>query len=100
MNPLRPLVEALADRIHASGDAQAVAAGLTVQRLPWGGRRIGHPHLAAYAEARRQRVLRDGLDLLDRLLLDPATVGALAATRDRMTQTQTPVRRQRVPART
>ncbi|MEU0559392.1 hypothetical protein [Dactylosporangium sp. NPDC006015] len=69
MNPLRMLVEAVADYVHAPGDAHSRSLGMTVQRLPWGRRRVCDPMLAVYAKARRDRVLRGGGDAYDRLLL-------------------------------
>ncbi|MEU4159540.1 hypothetical protein [Actinoplanes sp. NPDC026670] len=74
----------IADRIHARHDAAARAQGLTVTRLPDGRRQVGHPDLAALLEARRRRIITDGPDIADRLLLDPATLAALDATRARM----------------
>jgi hypothetical protein len=92
-NPLRALTEAVADRVHAAADAEARAYGLTVQRLPWGRRRVYDRRVAGWLEQRRRRVLRDGPDPVDRALLDPATAQALAATAASM-----PGRR-RTPAR-
>ncbi len=74
------LLARIADRIHANGDDAARAAGLTVTRLPGGRRCIGHPDLPALLVARRRRAVSHGLDLADRLLLDPATLAALNAT--------------------
>lgn len=54
-NPLRALqrhVEQRADRLHADADAQALAQGFTVQRLPWGSRRYAHPAVSAALAAR------------------------------------------------
>jgi hypothetical protein len=93
MNPIRHLAEALADRIHATGDAQARAYGLTVERLPWGGRRIYDARVAVYCETRRRRILRDGPDPLDRLLMDAGTIAALRATAARMAAEQQTTRR-------
>ncbi|GEM_PF-4693412 len=84
MNPIRVLTEALADRIHAAGDAEARAYGLTVQRLPWGGRSIYDPRVVVWLDQRRRRVLRDGPDALDRALMDPATARALRSTAARV----------------
>jgi hypothetical protein len=70
VNTFQRLVEAVADRFHASTDAHAETQGLTVQRLPWGGRRIGHPMVGAYAAARRARVLRGDGDAIDRMFVD------------------------------
>jgi hypothetical protein len=88
MNPLRAIVEAVYDRIHASGDTQARAYGLTVDRLPWGRRAVYDHRVAVWLEQRRARMLRDGLDAVDRALLDPATLQALAATRARLAAEQ------------
>ena len=77
MNPLRVLVEAIADRIHAPGDAQARADGLTVDRLPWGGRRIYDIRVPVWLDERRIRAIRDGLDAVDRALIDPSTADLL-----------------------
>ncbi|GGQ77657.1 hypothetical protein [Couchioplanes azureus] len=85
MHALRRLTEYLADRIHARGDAAAVAAGLTVTRLPGGRRRISHPDLPAWLDARRAAAVRHGLDPADRALLDPATRAALNTTRGQIT---------------
>ena len=79
MNPIRALAERLADRIHARGDAARRAQGLTVQRLPNGHRRVGHPRLAELLEERRRRAVAAGLDPVDRALLDPAAAARLAA---------------------
>ena len=90
MNHIRTLVEAVADRIHASGDAQARAYGLTVERLPWGKRRVYDRRVAVWLEQRRRRILRTGGDRIDRALAatDPGTRQALAATGARMTTEQ------------
>ncbi|WP_436523394.1 hypothetical protein [Actinoplanes sp. HUAS TT8] len=75
------------DRIHADGDAQALAQGLTVEVLPGGRRRIGHPDLPAFLEARRRAVILSGPDFADGALTDQATRDALDATRQRMKAT-------------
>jgi hypothetical protein len=80
MNPLRELVEHLADNVHATADAVAHAADLDVKRLPWGNRSYRDPRLASLAEARRRRLIRNGLDDLDQALMDPDTRTALAHT--------------------
>lgn len=61
-------VDAIADRIHAPGDERARAAGLTVERLPHGHRRISDPRVPIWAERRRQRLAATGGDPLDRAL--------------------------------
>lgn len=78
------LIDRLADHIHARHDDAARAQGLTVTCLPGGRRQIHHPDLPALFEARRRRIITDGLDLADRLTLDPGTLAALDATRARM----------------
>src|SRR6186997_2135533 len=80
MNRIRTLVENIADRIHANGDALLHAQGLTVERLPWGRRRISDPRLPAMLDRRRLRLMRDGLDPVDRALMDPATAQLFAET--------------------
>ncbi|HET6479252.1 MAG TPA: hypothetical protein VFG35_04295 [Actinoplanes sp.] len=74
------LLDRIADRIHAQGDAAARAQGLTVTRLPGGRRSVSHPDLPALLEARRRNALAHGLDRADRALMDPATREALAMT--------------------
>jgi len=86
MNLLRTLVEAVADRIRASGDAERRAYGLTVQRLPWGRRRVYDPRVVVWLDQRRARAAHQGLDAADRALLDPATRALLAATAHRLRQ--------------
>ncbi|MEU0553822.1 hypothetical protein [Dactylosporangium sp. NPDC006015] len=70
MHLLQAFVEAVADRLHASTDAHARAQGLVVQRLPWGGRRVGRPMIGRYAAVRRERLLRGDADAIDRMFLD------------------------------
>ncbi len=72
------------DRIHPDGDTQALAQGLTVEILPGGRRRIGHPDMPAYLEARRRAVISGGIDAADLALMDRDTREALTATRNRM----------------
>ncbi|GIJ65644.1 hypothetical protein [Virgisporangium ochraceum] len=82
---LRARVEAVADRIHAPGDARARAAGLTVERLPGGRRRMSDPRVPVWLERRRQRLARTGGDPLDRALATGAhrpRAEAHAANRD------------------
>jgi hypothetical protein len=77
--------DAVADRIHAPGDAAARAAGLTVERLPGGRRRISDPRVPIYAERRRLRIARTGGDAIDQALtayVDRPGVGASRAGRD------------------
>ena len=87
------LLDRLADRIHARHDAAALAQGLTVTRLPGGRRQIHHPDLPNLLEARRRRVITGGLDLADRLCLDPGTLAALDATAARMAAERRTTRR-------
>jgi hypothetical protein len=70
VNPIRTLVEAIADRIHAEGDDQARAYGLTVDRLPWGRRRIYDSRIPVWLNQRRRRLARDGMDAIDRALAE------------------------------
>ncbi|MCO8272831.1 hypothetical protein M1L60_19735 [Actinoplanes sp. TRM 88003] len=77
----------IAERIHAPHDDDARAQGLTVVRLPGGRRQISHPDLPALFEARRQAVIRNGLDPADLAMLDEGTRQALEATRHRMRET-------------
>ncbi|MET8152589.1 hypothetical protein ACIBSW_27635 [Actinoplanes sp. NPDC049668] len=79
------LLNRIADRIHARHDVAARAQGLTVTHLPGGRRQIHHPDLPALLEARRVAAIRHGLDLADRLLMDPGTLAALDATADHLT---------------
>jgi hypothetical protein len=101
--PLRGLAavvaDAIADRVHAPADARARASGLVVERLSGGRRRISDPRVPAFLENRRRRLIRDGLDPIDRALLDPATVELLAATARRMAAEQRPARQVRRPPR-
>ena len=78
------LLSRIADRIHAQGDADLRAQGLTVKRLSGGRRQISHPGLPALFEARRRRVIAEGLDMAERLMLDAPTLAALDATRERI----------------
>ncbi len=48
---LRMAVEALGDRLHAAGDAEARAWGWEVTRTPWGGRSYRDPRLSRLSEA-------------------------------------------------
>lgn len=80
MNPIRALVEHLADRVHAAPDMRAHAQGYTVERLPCGRRRISHPGLPELLDRYRLRKLHNGLDPIDRLLLDDATAQLYADT--------------------
>ena len=83
--PVVSLLDRIADRIHAHGDATTEAQGLTVTRLPGGRRRVSHPDLPAVLEGRRRHALARGLDEADRTLIDPATRAALNTTRAAMT---------------
>lgn len=61
MSAIRHLVEHVADRIHASGDAEARAWGLTVERLPWGRRVIYDPRIATLVAHRTRTTVRPTL---------------------------------------
>jgi len=65
---LETWLETVADRIHEPGDDAARAAGLTVERLPGGHRRVSDPRLPVWLERRRQRIARTGGDAVDRAL--------------------------------
>jgi hypothetical protein len=78
MTLLRDLFNALTYRTeHSTPDP---ATGLHVNPGRWGARTVHHPMLPAYLEARRVRLVREGLDPVDRVLLDPATRTLLEAT--------------------
>ena len=59
-------------------------SGLEIVYGPRGQRTVHDPRVPAYLDARRRRIIRDGLDPLDRLLLDPATERLLRQTADQM----------------
>jgi hypothetical protein len=59
--------------------------GLHVTAGRWGSRTVCDPRVPAYLEARRRRIIRDGLDALDLALMDPATADLLRATAAGMT---------------
>lgn len=65
-------------------DSDPHTTGLHVTYGRWGRRTVHHPDLAALLEARRARAIRQGLDPVDRALLDPATVALLRQTATRM----------------
>ena len=69
------LLDRIADRIHAKGDAIAVTQGLVVEPLPGGRRRISHPDLPALLEARRRHGASYGLDLADLHILNLTSSG-------------------------
>ena len=82
MTLLRDLFNALTYRTeHTTPDP---ATGLHVNPGRWGARTVHHPMVPAYAEARRARLVRDGLDDVDRALMDPATLALLEATAARI----------------
>jgi hypothetical protein len=60
------------------------ATGLHVTSGRWGARTVYHPAVPGYLDARRARLVRDGLDPVDRALLDPATAALLEATAARI----------------
>ncbi|GAA0904056.1 hypothetical protein [Virgisporangium aurantiacum] len=60
MTRIRTWLERLADRIHGPGDDLARTAGLTVERLPGGRRRISDPRVTAWLNQRRQRLAETG----------------------------------------
>ncbi|WP_033345593.1 hypothetical protein [Catenuloplanes japonicus] len=77
---LRHLINAVTYRTPATDDRGALVA------RPIGGGRIryGHPDLPALFEARRERMIRDGLDTADMAMLDAGTRLALENTMRRM----------------
>ena len=82
MTLLRDLFNALTYRTdHSNPDR---ATGLDVIPGRWGARTVHHPMLPAYLEARRVRLMREGLDPVDRALMDPATLALLEATAARI----------------
>lgn len=83
-NPLRFLVELAADRLLAAGDAQRAAYGLTVERTPWGGRRVYDPRVPAFTLIRRERVALEGMDPLDRVIAAACAPGRIAALADEL----------------
>lgn len=87
MTMLRDLFNALTYRTeHSTPDP---ASGLHVKPGRWGACTVHHPMLPAYLEARRARLVRDGLDPVDRALLDPATRTLLEATAARIAADRT-----------
>ena len=81
MTPLRDVFNALTYRTdHTTPDPATV--DVTPGRF--GARTVHHPMLSAYAEARRVRLMREGLDDVDRALMDPATLTLLEATAARI----------------
>ena len=82
MNPLTALFRKLTYRTGYSTPDQF--PGLVVTGRGWGTRTVYDPRVPAYLETRRRRVLRKGLDPIDRALLDPATLELLALTAARM----------------
>lgn len=74
------LIDRIRERIHRPHDELARAQGLTVERLPDGRRRISDPRLPELLDQRRLRAMRNGLDAIDRALLDAATAELYAAT--------------------
>ena len=83
MNPLRVLFDVITYRNqHTAPDPAYVTP------LPRGGQTVRDPHIAHYAQARRRRVLREGLDPLDRALLDAHTLNLLRATKAHIAATE------------
>jgi hypothetical protein len=82
MTLLRDLFNALTYRTdHTTPDP---AAGLHVTSGRWGARTVHDPRVPGYLDARRARLVREGLDPVDRALLDPATLAVLEATAARI----------------
>lgn len=59
-------------------------AGLIVVAGPHGARTVYDPQVSDYAEARRRRMVCDGLDPVDVALMDEPTAALLRATAARM----------------
>ena len=88
MTMLRDLFNALTYRTdHSNPDP----ATLDVTPGRWGARTVHHPAVPAYLDARRARLVRDGLDPVDRALLDPPTVALLKQTAARIASTHRPL---------
>ncbi|MDP9797451.1 hypothetical protein J2S43_005963 [Catenuloplanes nepalensis] len=69
-------------------DATDRRGALTEERLPGGRVRYSHPDLPQLFEARRERMIRDGLDATDLAMLDEGTRIALERTMRRMAREQ------------
>jgi hypothetical protein len=82
VNPLRALFDAVTYRTHDTNPDPAADLVITPGRF--GARTMHDPRIADFAEARRRRMLRQGLDPVDRALMDPATLALLHATAARM----------------
>jgi hypothetical protein len=87
MNPLRALFDLITYRTGGLSDP---TADLTVTRGRWGARTVAHPDLPRWAQARRRRLVREGLDPGDRAVLDPATVALLRETAVQMAAEERP----------
>jgi hypothetical protein len=75
MTMLRDLFNALTYRTeHSNPDP---ATGLCITSGRWGARIVRDPQVPSYLDARRARLVRDGLDPVDRALLDSATTALL-----------------------
>jgi hypothetical protein len=82
MTMLRDLFNALTYRTdHSTPDP---TTGLRITPGRWGARTVHDPRVPGYLNARRARLVREGLDPVDRALLDPATVAVLQATAARI----------------
>jgi hypothetical protein len=81
MNPLRALLDKITYRTPAS---DPTTTGLVITAGRWGARTVHHPRITAWAEARRARVLTNGLDKVDQALMDTATRNLLRATAARL----------------
>ena len=81
MTLLRDLFNTLTYR---NQDSTPDPATLDITPGRFGARTVHHPMLPAYLEARRVRLMREGLDPVDRALMDPATLALLEATAARI----------------
>jgi hypothetical protein len=76
MNPFSAVFRKLTYRNeYSKPDA---AAGLDVTGGRWGGRTVHDSLVPVYLQARRERLVCEGLDPLDRALLDRDTIALLA----------------------
>jgi hypothetical protein len=74
MTLLRDLFNALTYR---NQDSTPDPATLDITPGRWGTRTVRDPRVPGYLDARRARLVREGLDPVDRALLDPAAVTLL-----------------------
>ena len=78
---LRALLNSLTYRTAGSTPDPA---GLDITPGRWGGRAVHDRRIPAYLDARRRRIVRDGLDPVDMALMDETTAGLLRTTAAQM----------------